>query len=133
MEVLERARRAGIEVVLVSASPVVIVLEAGSRFGFDEQTVVAAQPRYEGDVMLADVEAPIPYGSGKVSRLRERIGETRSLLAAFGDNGFDVALLSSAAVPVAVRPKDRLRARAGEVPGLVELSRAQGDAADNSD
>jgi phosphoserine phosphatase len=125
MGILERARGAGIEVVLVSASPIVVVQEAGSRFGFDESVVVAARPRYEGDVMIAEVEAPIPYGPGKVSRLRERIGEKRPLLAAFGDNGFDVALLSSAAVPVAVRPKDRLRQSAGDVPGLVELSRAR--------
>jgi phosphoserine phosphatase len=133
MGLVERARRAGIEVILVSASPIVVVHEAGSRFGFDEATVVAARPRYDGDVMLAEVEPPIPYGPGKVSRLRERIGEARPILAAFGDNGFDVALLSCAAVPVAVRPKDRLRERAGDVPGLVELSRAQGDATGNSD
>jgi phosphoserine phosphatase len=45
------------------------------------------------------------------------------LLAAFGDNAFDVALLAEASVGVAVRPKDALRARAGEVSGLVELAR----------
>jgi phosphoserine phosphatase len=50
------------------------------------------------------------------------VGEARPLYAAFGDNAFDVSLLAGAAVPVAVRPKPRLRARAGEVPGLVELA-----------
>jgi phosphoserine phosphatase len=68
------------------------------------------------------VERPIPYGAGKMARLREAIGHDRPLYASFGDNGFDVALLAGASVPVAVRPKPRLRARAAEVPGLVELA-----------
>jgi phosphatidylglycerophosphatase C len=121
--VLERVRRAGIEAYLVSASPIAVVLEAGALLGFDETHVVAARPRYLGGVMLADVERPIPYGAGKVMRLRERIGKDRPILSAFGDNAFDVALLASARVPVAVRPKPRLRERAHEVSGLVELSR----------
>jgi len=57
-----------------------------------------------------------------MTRLREAIGHDRPLYASFGDNGFDVALLAGASVPVAVRPKPRLRARAAEVPGLVELA-----------
>ena len=118
---LDRARSAGIEVVLVSASPVAVVLEAGGRVGFDEAHVVAARPCFEGDVMLPDVERPIPYGPGKVSCLRERIGD-RALYAALGDNAFDVALLAGAAVPVAVRPKPRLRERAHEVAAIVELA-----------
>jgi phosphatidylglycerophosphatase C len=122
VKVLERVRAAGIDTMLVSASPVAVVLEAAARVGFDHAHVVAACPRYERDVMLADVEHPIPYGPGKVTRLRERIG-TRPILAAFGDNAFDVALLASARVPVAVRPKPKLRERSPDVAGLVELSR----------
>jgi phosphatidylglycerophosphatase C len=121
IHVLDRARAAGIETVLVSASPVAVVLEAGSRVGFDESHIVAAHPRFDADVMRAEVERPIPYGNGKVSRLRERIGG-RPLYAAFGDNAFDVAMLASAHVPVAVRPKPKLRDRAHEVSGLVELT-----------
>jgi phosphoserine phosphatase len=73
--------------------------------------------------MRPDVHRPIPYGSGKVTRLRERVGGTRPLYAAFGDNAFDVAMLASADIPVAVRPKARLRQQAGAVPGIVELAR----------
>lgn len=120
--VLDRARRAGLPVVLVSASPLAVVKAAGARAGFEEAQIVAARSRFEGDVMRAEVERPIPYGAGKVSRLREHIGAGRPLLAAFGDNAFDVDLLASAQIGVAVRPKPRLRQRAGEVPGLVELS-----------
>lgn len=122
LDALERVRAAGIETILVSASPLPVVVEAGARVGFRPDHVVAARPRWDGDTMLADVERPIPYGDGKVSRLRERIGPTRTLYAAFGDNAFDVALLASAKVGVAVRPKPRLRARAHEVAGVVELA-----------
>ncbi len=123
-DVLDRARAAGLGALLVSASPLAVVREAGARVGFGEEEVVAAVARFEGEVMLPEVEAPIPYGPGKVSRLLERIGERRPVYAAFGDNAFDVALLASARVPVAVRPKPRLRARASEVAGLVELAAA---------
>jgi phosphoserine phosphatase len=122
LRVLEQVRAAGVETLLVSASPLAVVLEAGARVGFDEARVVAARPCFDRDTMLPEVERPIPYGDGKVTRLRERIGG-RVLYAAFGDNVFDVALLSSARVGVAVRPKPRLRARAHEVPHVVELSR----------
>jgi phosphatidylglycerophosphatase C len=120
--ILESARRAGIEVILVSASPHAVVVEAGARVGFREACVVAARPGYHGDVMAAEVERPIPYAEGKVTRLRERIGAGRALYAAFGDNAFDAAMLANARVPVAVRPKARLRERAATVPGIVELT-----------
>jgi phosphoserine phosphatase len=53
--------------------------------------------------------------------LRERIGANVVFHAAFGDNAFDVDLLASATLPVAVRPKPRLRDRAHLVKGLIEL------------
>jgi phosphatidylglycerophosphatase C len=121
LSVLDRARAGGIEVVLVSASPEVVVVEAGSRVGFAPGDVVAARPCFEGDCMLPGVHRPIPYGDGKVIRLREKVPANRPLYAAFGDNAFDVAMLASARVPVAVRPKVRLRDRAAAVHGLVEL------------
>lgn len=119
--VLGRARAAGIQTLLVSASPIAVVLAAGARVGFAPDQVVAARARFEGEVMLPEVERPIPYGPGKVSRLLDRIGAGGTLYAAFGDNAFDVALLASARIGVAVRPKTRLRQRAHEVAGLVEL------------
>ncbi len=122
--VIERARAASVMVVVVSASPIAVVQEAASRIGFQETDVVAALPRFDGQVMAAQVERPIPYGPGKVTRLREQIGPGRALYAAFGDNAFDVALLSSAGLGVAVRPKARLRDRAHQVEGLVELARS---------
>jgi phosphoserine phosphatase len=119
---LERAREAGLDTFVVSASPIDVVAEAASHIGFPEGNVVAARPRWQGDVMLPDVERPIPFGEGKVLRLRQHAGPGRTLYAAFGDNAFDVALLASASVGVAVRPKPRLRQRSHEVEGLVELA-----------
>jgi HAD superfamily phosphoserine phosphatase-like hydrolase len=120
--VLSWAQSAGVEVFLVSASPRAVVEEAARTLGIDEAHVVATTPLYEGSVMRAAVDVPIPYGEGKVTRLRERLGE-RPLYAAFGDNVFDIPLLRAATIPVAVRPKRRLAEKVHEVDGLVELVR----------
>jgi phosphatidylglycerophosphatase C len=117
---LEWARSEGIEVFLVSASPRAVVEEAAKLVGIEADHVVAATPRYEGGTMLASIDRPIPYGPGKVTRLRERIGQ-RPFYAAFGDNVFDIPMLRDATVAVAVRPKARLEERADEVPGLVRI------------
>ena len=69
--------------------------------------------------MLAEVERPIPYGPGKVTRLRERDRRRPPALRLVRRQRLRRALLSGARIAVAVRPKPRLRARAGEVPGLV--------------
>jgi phosphoserine phosphatase len=61
--------------------------------------------------MLPEPVRPIPYDGGKPTNLQKRIG-TRTLAAAFGDSAFDVALLESARVRVAVHPKPQLVSRA---------------------
>jgi phosphatidylglycerophosphatase C len=119
--VVRWARAQRIETFLVSASPRVIIEHAARLLDIDGDHVVAALPCYVGDKMLPDVHRPIPYAAGKVKNLRARIGQTRPLYAAFGDNAFDIALLSEAFIPVAVRPKPRLRERAAEVQKLVEI------------
>jgi phosphoserine phosphatase len=121
-DVLDRARDSGIRVLLVSASPTYSVAEAAKHLKFLEGDVVAARARVSNGVVQPELERPIPYGAAKVTRLREVIGAECPVLAAFGDNAFDVAMLAEARLGVAVRPKPRLRARASEVRGLVELS-----------
>ncbi len=120
-ETLAWARASGVEVLVVSASPRAVVEEAVRCAGVDASHVLAATSRFDGDRMLAAVERPIPYGHGKVAAIRRAVGE-RTLYAAFGDNAFDVAMLRESKIPVAVRPKPRLRDRAAEVPGLVEIA-----------
>jgi len=122
LRILERVRDRGIPAILVSASPFAVIAEGGALVGFDADHVVAARPRYRDDTMLPEVERPIPYGPGKVARLKEQVGESTPLYAAFGDNAFDIAMLATARVSVAVRPKQRLRGRASEVAGIVELT-----------
>jgi len=121
-DVVAWARARGHDVFLVSASPRSIVQAAARIVGIEDANVVAAtELRSVEDVVLPAVERPIPYGPGKVTRLRALLG-VRALYAAFGDNAFDVAMLREAEVPVAIRPKPRLVARAPEVPGLVTLA-----------
>lgn len=119
VQVVEHARRRGIEVFIVSASPAPIVEQAARLVGIDRDHVIAAREARDGsDVVQCAVDRPIPYGDGKVTRLRERVAAHRRLYAAFGDNAFDVPLLREAELAVAIRPKARLVARAAEVPGL---------------
>ena len=120
--IVEHARRLGVEVFLVSASPRAIVEQAAKLVGIDLGNAIAAcEVHDDGGIVQCSVRRPIPYGDGKVSHLRERLGQTRVLYAAFGDNAFDVPMLREAQVPVAIRPKARLLERAAEVPSLTVL------------
>jgi HAD superfamily phosphoserine phosphatase-like hydrolase len=115
------ARERGLGVCLVSASPRAIVHAAARLVGIDHTHVASAtEQRTIEDVVLPAVDRPIPYGPGKVARLAP-ILRGRPLYAAFGDNVFDIPMLRSSRVPVAIRPKQRLSERAAEVPGLVVL------------
>lgn len=118
--VLEWARSAKIETLLVSASPRPVVEAAARVVGIDSAHVFAATPLYANGIMLPRVDRPIPYGPGKVGAIRGYAKE-RPLYAAFGDNVFDLAMLIEARVAVAVRPKPRLRERAHEVRGILEI------------
>lgn len=122
--VVEHAKKVGIDVFLVSASPYSIVEAAANIVGIPLDHVAAVRERVEGGVVQCGVIRPIPYADGKVTNLRRMLGPTRPLYAAFGDNAFDVAMLSTAKHPVAVRPKQRLLERADQVPGLVVLEQA---------
>jgi len=124
---LRWAREEGLHVLVVSASPRDVVEEAVVPLGVEGNDVLAVTPHYclragsPDAVMRPDVDRPIPYGDGKAHAIKGKIGDL-TLYAAFGDNAFDVAMLSLARVPVAVRPKDRLRTRAAEVPAIVEIA-----------
>ncbi|MCL2724631.1 MAG: HAD-IB family phosphatase [Polyangiaceae bacterium] len=121
--VLTWAREHGVAVYLVSASPRAIVEQAARLVGIDRDRVIAAtEHRGDDDVVRSEVRRPIPYGRGKVTRLREKLG-ARTLYAAFGDNVFDIPMLCEARLAVAVHPKPLLIERAAEVPGIVVLAR----------
>ena len=111
------ARDAGVEAFLVSASPRPVVEAAGALWGFDREHTLATTARFERGIMVTHVVRPIPYGPGKAVQLEARLGG-RVLLAAFGDNVFDVPMLQAARVPVVVEPKPRLLARLVEMGGF---------------
>jgi len=119
-KVIDWAAKRNVPVYVVSASPRAVVEVAAARVGIDSSRVIAVTQRLEKGVLLAEVERPIPYAEGKVKQLRRRIGE-RPLLAAFGDNVFDVEMLGASKIPLAVRPKPRLLEVAEAVPGLRTL------------
>jgi HAD superfamily phosphoserine phosphatase-like hydrolase len=108
--VVEWARSHAVPAFLVSASPRPIVEAVGAALGFDRSHILAVTARYdERRVMLADVERPIPYGPGKASLLASRLSPSGgTLLAAFGDNVFDLPMLEAAMLAVVVDPKPRL-------------------------
>ncbi len=122
IEIALAARELGLRTVIVSASPRSIVEAAARRVGFAD--VVATTSFYDEkpplQTMLARVQEPIPYDDGKVINLRALIGADL-LVAAFGDNTFDVPMLQAARVAVAVRPKARLLAREAEVSALLTI------------
>ncbi|CAM3502534.1 HAD family hydrolase [Corallococcus sp. ZKHCc1 1396] len=119
LRVVEWARGQGVDCYVVSASPRAVVEAAVREVGLTAEFVLACTPREENGRLLTSVFDPVPYGPGKVSCLRQRTD--RPLCAAFGDNVFDLDLLAAARVPVAIRPKPRLRERASELPALVQL------------
>ncbi len=120
---LDEARGLGLEAFLVSASPRPIVIAGARLVGIDPDHVIAATAYAAGGLSTREIDAPIPYGPGKVARLRRVIG-ARPLVLAAGDNVFDLAMLAEATVPVAIRPKQRLLVRAGELPALVAVEPA---------
>jgi phosphoserine phosphatase len=121
MAVVEWARSRHLPLYLVSASPGFVVRAAARLLGIGDFTILAMDPPVVGGHIGVGVVPPVTYGDGKVDALRGSVG-AGVILAALGDNGFDVPMLQAARVGVAVRPKERLRSRAAEVPGLVVLS-----------
>jgi phosphoserine phosphatase len=107
-------------VYVVSASPQIVVEEALALAGIHVHATIAALPAEQGNVILPSMAEPIPFGAGKVRALRAHLGEA-PIAAAFGDNTFDIEMLRSSLVAVAVRPKPRLRERCAEIEGVVEL------------
>lgn len=118
--VLNFAREVGLRVVVVSASPQLIVEEAVSLWGIAASDVTASRPAFDGEQIAGRLAAPVPYAEAKPLALRA-LAPDHELLASFGDNVFDIELLRAARLGVAVRPKPALRMRLPELTGVVVL------------
>lgn len=102
------ARKVGVRCVLISASPRAVVEPAGALWGFEPADIAAATPAVEAGRIQARLAAPVPYAEHKLSAGRALFQDAR-WLATFGDNVFDIDMLKTAELGVAVRPKPRLR------------------------
>jgi phosphatidylglycerophosphatase C len=105
---------------VVSASPLQVVQQSVARIGIAADCVIAATAACENAKIQPRMAEPIPFGLGKVRAL-QRATPGATLVAAFGDNSFDVEMMKQSAVAIAVRPKPRLLERASELPDLIEL------------
>jgi phosphatidylglycerophosphatase C len=105
--ILEWSDRVGVRRVLVSASPRMIVEPAGLLRAFAPKDVTAATPVVEAGRVSPRMLSPVPYAEAKLSAGRELFGNAR-WLAAFGDNVFDIEMLTTAELGIAVRPKPKL-------------------------
>jgi phosphoserine phosphatase len=113
----------GVRRVLISASPRVVVEQAGALRGFGPRDIAAATPAVDASGRLQPyLDGAVPYAEGKLSAGRALFGAAR-WLAAFGDNVFDVEMLTTAELGVAVRPKPRLEEQLPRL-GLRQLDRA---------
>jgi phosphoserine phosphatase len=118
--VLDSAREARLRIAVVSASPQLIVEEAVSLWGVTPQSVTASRPAFANDRIAPRLASPVPYAEAKPAALLGLVPD-HQLLAAFGDNVFDIELLKSAKIGVAVRPKPALRMRLPELRDIVVL------------
>ncbi len=111
----------GVPLWLVSASPWSVVAAAARRMGVPDDRVVAMEPKVEGGVIAAELATEATYRDGKLRRLRARTSAV--LLAGFGDSYWDLALIETARVGVAVVPNPRLRERMAELDDRFVLER----------
>lgn len=119
-QVLAWAREHTLPVVVVSASPDFVIRVATTPLGFGPNEIAATRPAIEAGALAPRLAAPVPYAEDKPRALRA-LHPDAPLLAAFGDNVFDLALLREARLPVAVRPKPALAERLESLPGIFTL------------
>lgn len=122
--VLHHVASRGVPIWLVSASPLAVV-EAAARVVSREANlpplnVIAMTPSVEDDVIRASIAGTWIYGEGKRTALHAALAG-RKLVAAMGDNVFDVPMLQASRVPIAIRPKPALVNVHTQVAGLVRL------------
>jgi phosphoserine phosphatase len=121
--VLAWAQDTGLEIVIVSASPQVIVEAAVADLGIAASQVFAMCPIEEEGVLMPALIGPRVYGDGKVGVVRSA-RPNATILGAFGDSAYDAALLRAARVPVGVCPTGELLELASTIEGFVVLETA---------
>ncbi|MCA9640048.1 MAG: haloacid dehalogenase-like hydrolase [Polyangiaceae bacterium] len=118
--VLDWARQAGLRCLLISASPHSVVEVAGGLYGFATDDIHGIRTEVLDEVIQPRVIEPSTYGLGKARTGRSVLGDV-PWLAAFGDSGFDAAMMRESQLGVGVRPKGTLLAELGQLPHAVIL------------
>jgi phosphoserine phosphatase len=121
LPVLDWARREQVEFWIVSASPQLLVEQGAVHLSIPRRNVLAMRPRLLDGHIAPGIEEPATYAEGKAEALRRFLPDA-TLLAAFGDNTFDVRMFRMAEQPVAIRPKPALLAHPELPPGTVQLA-----------
>jgi phosphatidylglycerophosphatase C len=123
--VLRHVASRGVPIWLVSASPLAVVDSAAKiitrELGIPPLSVIAMTPSVEQDVIRPSIAGTVIYGEGKRTSLEAALAG-RTLVAAMGDNVFDIPMLQASRVPIAIRPKPALTQVHDRVPGLVRLA-----------
>lgn len=108
---IERHRRAGDPVVLLSASPEPLVRAIGDELGAD--TSIGTRLEIVGGRLTGRLDGPLCHGAGKLARLRDVVGEVDlRTCTAYADAESDLPLLRAVGVAVAVNADRRLAAAA---------------------
>lgn len=119
-EVLDWARDRGLRCLLISASPQSVVDVAGKHYGFTASDIHGIRTEFDEAVVAPRVVSPSTYGPGKARTGLEVLGGL-PWLAAFGDSGFDAAMMREAMLGVGVRPKTTLLDEMGHLAHAVIL------------
>jgi len=116
---IEGLRAKGLQVVVVSGSPTLIVQAALRAIGLEAlPPVLGVEVELEGGRLGTTFREPITWEQGKVDVWRRHAGAEARLSAAFGDSPGDLALLRAAEhARVLVQPRPVLRSTASEGEG----------------
>jgi phosphatidylglycerophosphatase C len=120
MPILAFARAEGFRIVVISASPHIIVAEGLRVAEIQVDALGAAGVAVAADVIEPRLDGRVPYGPEKCVAGARVLG-SHDWLGSFGDNAFDVEMLRAARIGVAVHPKPALAARLGELSNTVVL------------
>lgn len=103
-------RSMGIQIAVVSASPVWTVRYSVAQCGLTADLILGGETQLEGDTLTEHLIQPMTYYEGKLKAALAHFGVPP--LLGFGDGRGDIPFLSAAALPVLIDPKPALQAAA---------------------
>jgi hypothetical protein len=118
--ILGFARETGVDVLVVSASPVAMVTAGAALFDVAPSQVLAMRPIVQAGRLGAAIDGRVVYGEGKLAAIRDARSDA-PILAAFGDSAFDAAMLRAAKLPVLVYPSRPLVDLLPTIPGALVI------------